>query len=149
MATYKNLTIVIWATQATLPLVEHLGQLSETMIAAHPEGVSAIHVIQNGAPLPTAEARQQLSVLTNRYSPLMACAATLIGGEGFWASAMRGIVTSIHWLERRPFKALTCSTLEEIAAWLPAPHAERTHVVIGQTELLQVLSSVRGRVTRS
>ena len=149
MAMYQNLSVIVWDTQATIPLVEHLEALSTQISRAHSEGISAIHVILDGAPMPTPEARQRLGALALRYAEELACIATVIAGDGFWASAMRGLITSLQWLERRPFKARTFATIDEVASWLPPLHAERTGIQIDPAQLLHVMASVRARITRS
>jgi hypothetical protein len=146
MAAYKNVSIVAWATQATLPLVERLESLGAHMASSYLEGHSTVHIILRDTPPPDAEARAKLLSLTQENAHKLACNVAVIDSGGFWASAMRGLITSFHWLKSRRFKSRTCATIEEVAAWLPAPHLEMTSVPLEQAELLAVLRSIRQRV---
>jgi hypothetical protein len=146
ITSWKNVVIVIWATQATMQLAAHLERTSTGFIGKHPEGISAVHVVVNGTPLPDAETRAELNRLTDKYAKDLACFGTVIEGSGFWASAMQSFVTGLHWVSRRPFKSRIGSSLVEIAGWLPAPHAERTGVKFTAAELVRVLTDARARV---
>jgi hypothetical protein len=146
LAKWKNVGIVVWGVQATLPLVAKLEVFSDALIAEHQEGISAVHVIANAAALPESATRAELDRISNKYAKNLACMATVIEGTGFWASAMHSFITSIHWVTRRPFKVRISSNLNEIAAWLPTLHWERTGVRFSTADILRVLQSIRDRV---
>jgi hypothetical protein len=144
---WKNVSIVVWGTQATIPLVKKLRETGESLIGRHPEGISAVHIIANGVPLPDSATRAELNRLTDAFAENLACIATVLEGSGFWASAMHSFVTGIQWVSsRRPFKSKIGSTLADAAGFLPTPHHERTHVRVGSTELLRVITTARERV---
>jgi hypothetical protein len=141
MGSWKNVSIVVWGTPATMPLVSELNKLSEMIIAAHPK-VSTIQMIVQGAGVPDSETRAAIDKLIESYASNMTCNAMLIEGSGFWASAMRGFLTSLQLLQRHrvPLKMKTCATVREIAAWLPAAHSS-TGVMLDADELTRVLAS--------
>ena len=143
MATWKNVAIHVWTVEATMALVGTLDRLSATFTSAHPEGISAIHIIAKNAPLPPAEIREQLAKVTQRYANRLACVCHVVEGSGFWASALHGFLTGVHWISRGPFRLHICSEIPVAARWVPAPHAEVTKVVIGIAELEEVLRTVR------
>ena len=143
---WKNVSIVVWGVQATLPRAAKLRDAGEALIARHPEGIASVQIIANGVALPDSATRAELDRLTNGFAPNLSCIATVLEGSGFWASAMRSFITSIHWVARRPFKVRIGSTLADAAAWIPAPHYERTRVRLGQAELLRALTSTRERI---
>jgi hypothetical protein len=152
MAAHKNVSIVIWATQATIEVVGKLDALAAAMrstSAASAMKTSTISVVTSRAPFPTREAREKLAEITDRHAHRLACNATLISGDGFWAGAMRGLVTSLHWFEARPFRARICATVEEVAEWLPEPHLELTSVVIDPVELAAILHILEKRAVAS
>jgi hypothetical protein len=146
IAEWKNVSIVVWGVQATLPLVARLRGAAEALIARHPEGIASVQIISNGAPLPDSATRAELDRMTDGFAKSLSCVATVLEGSGFWASAMHSFITSIHWVARRPFKVRIGSTLSDAAAWIPTPHYERTRVRVGPTELLRALTSARARV---
>jgi hypothetical protein len=146
MAAYRNVSVFVWGTQATLPLITHVEAVAEYLGANYPSGNSTVHVILKDVPPPDPEARAKLRELTERYAGKLACNAAVVAGGGFWASAMRGLITGIHWLKGRQFKSRTCGSLEEVAAWMPAPHVEVTSIWLEEAELLAALKDLRQRV---
>jgi hypothetical protein len=144
---WKNVSMVVWGTQATIPLVNKLRETGVAFIGRHPEGISAVHIIASGVPLPDSATRAELNRLTDVLAESLACIATVLEGSGFWASAMHSFVTGIQWMSsRRPFKSKIGSTLADAAGFVPIPHQERTHVRVGSTELLRALTTARERV---
>ena len=138
----ENVSIAIWATPATLEISKRLEAATFDLIRAYPQGISSVHVILDKTPLPTAEARTHLREITERYAKNVACVGTVVDGDGFWASAMRSFLTSLHWLSRRPFKAHYASSIEELAEWLPPFHAQKTGVVIQPADLTKSWSNL-------
>lgn len=147
-AVWQNVGIVIWGRQATQALVEKLEERTRADLDEFPQGISAIHIVLDGTPLPDADARVGLAELSQRYGPRYGSVLTVIEGDGFWRSAMRSFVTGLHWVGRRPFHAKICSTLEEAAQALPDPHRKRTGVAVNSADLLSALREVRDRVAR-
>ncbi len=143
MATWENVAIHVWTVAGTLPLVDALDRLSATFTSAHPEGISAIHIIAKNAPLPPSDVREALQEVTKRYALRVACVCHVVEGSGFWASALHGFLTGLHWITRGPFRLHICSDIAAAARWVPAPHAEATKVPIGVAELEEVLRTVR------
>ncbi|HEX4475239.1 MAG TPA: hypothetical protein VH142_09200 [Polyangiaceae bacterium] len=146
MGSFKNLAVVIWGTQATLPLAEQLETFSENLIRRYPEGVSLVQVIANQAPLPASATRDKLDRMTERFAPHLACVGTVVEGSGFWASAMQSFITSLHWVSRRPFKVKITSSLIELSTWLPKAHEERTRVRFTAPQFLSAAYSLRERI---
>jgi hypothetical protein len=143
MATWKNVSIHVWTVEGTMALVDALDRLTATFTAAHPEGISAIHIIAKNAPLPPADVREQLQKVTKRHASRVACVCHVVEGSGFWASALHGFLTGLHWITRGSFRLHICSDVPAAARWVPAPHAERTKVSIGVAELEEVVRAVR------
>lgn len=143
MASWKNVAIHLWTVQATIPMVDTLDRLSSTFTSAHPENISAIHIIAKNAPLPPADVREQLQKVTKRHANRVACVCHVVEGSGFWASALHGFLTGLHWLTRGPFRLHICSDIPSAARWISAQHARATNVPVGVTELEEVLRTVR------
>jgi hypothetical protein len=146
MATWKNISIVVWGTQGTVALVHQFAGLSAELARAWPGKLSTIHLIVNDAPLPAGDARAQLAALTKQYQDRLVCALTVLAGTGFWSSAMRGFITSLHWLTQPRYKALVCKTTEEGAAWLPILHTRETGVYLERVGLKRMLDELLERL---
>jgi hypothetical protein len=144
MGSWKNITIVVWGTQATVALVSELARFSDELVKLHPK-LSTVHMIINGAPMPDTETRMALESLSERYTDQIACAGTLIEGGGFWASAMRSFLTGLNLIARPRFKTKTCATTRELAGWLVPVHARETGVQIDEAELTRILDGMLSR----
>jgi hypothetical protein len=147
---WRNVSIAVWATQATIPLVNELVKLAEQLDARYAK-TSTAHLIINNAQVPTPEARVALNALTDRFQSKLVCVVTLVEATGFWASTMRSFLTGLHLLGRREFKNKIAANVHEAATWLAATHSARTNDVFDAAELERVFTwmlaqpPVRGR----
>jgi hypothetical protein len=139
VAGWRNIGFVFWGAQATLSSVRRMGAMSAALMKDHAK-ISIIQVIPDSTALPTEDAKDLLLKMTESGAPSLACLAYVMSGEGFWASAMRSYLTNVHWVRQRPFVPRILSTLEDVAAWLPSVHRERTGVDVPSEELLEILT---------
>ena len=90
------------------------------LIARYPEGTCVLSYAELNTPLPSAEARELTAELTKEFAPGIRCSVTVIGGQGFWASAVRSVVTATLVLSRNGYPVKIMSTIEEGAAYAAA-----------------------------
>ena len=146
---WRAITLGVWGVQADAALVGELDKLSLRMATKYPR-LSGVHLILNNTPLPRPEARAAFNALTERYANQLAGVATMLEGGGFWASALRGFITSLHVIGGRRFKFKTHGSIREVAEWLAPIHSADTGDPIDPVELENVLAwmldqpSVRG-----
>lgn len=131
--------ITCWSQRATGPAIAKVTQLREQMDREHPEGVSVVYLIANDAGLPTPEARAGVKELMARFSNKRACLAILVQGEGFWASAMRAVITGVRILVPLKFPMQIFNDVNELVGWLPERHERQTGVRVAPNELGAVL----------
>jgi hypothetical protein len=136
---WKNVFIGIWESQATMPAVDRMLRATIGLNDLCPMGRSTIHVVAEGAKLPTTEVRAHFSSVLKKNAENLACVAVVVVGTGFWTSALRSFVTSLRWLAPRSFAFRMNGTVEEVAKWLPAEHAQRTGVELDRKRLVQVI----------
>ena len=136
---WKNLTIVTWLVSPDAAAVERLARVGEARIQEQTTGLTDVHLVLGKISFPDAATREALITESRKAVPHVTTVAVALGGEGFWASAMRSFITGIHVLlpGRVPLKLF--SGLEELARWLPEVHAERTGVAISAAQLSAVL----------
>ena len=142
---WKNIAIHLWTAAASTAMVMKLDELSPPFANAHPRGVSSIHIITQGTPLPERNVRDALRNLANKYAKNIACVCHVVEGAGFWAGALHGFLTGLHFGPRDPFELHICTTLAMAARWVPAPHLRRTGVFVATNELETALKAVRSR----
>jgi hypothetical protein len=140
---HHNVLFAFWTAQGTGQLIDAFRRAVGAFVPLHPEGFSSVHVVANGLPLATSEARDALAALMKQYAGNLACAGTVLEGTGFWASATRGVIVSLQLLAPNTFAVRTCASVAELVAWIPKPHALRTGVVLQANELEQAIAQAR------
>jgi hypothetical protein len=105
---------------------------------------SSVQMINDRVQLPDADTRDVLVQLMRDSAPRTACVSIIIDGRGFWASAVRGFVTSLGVLAPRSFDIHAHTSSAEVIAWLPAEHHKRTGVTIVPEQLEQLLLVGKG-----
>jgi hypothetical protein len=140
---WENLTIILWATNATGPAVERLAKATWQAIDACPQGISAVHIVANGAALPTAEARAAFVQVIADVGDHLACAAVVLEGSGFWAATLRSVITGIRMLSPGKFPMKFHESIEEVPRWLPKEHFKLTGTRISAQALSNALTEAR------
>jgi hypothetical protein len=134
--------IVSWNDQADLPAVRDLSEISDQLLAVYPN-VSAIHLAASDIGLPPSEVRNALLDMMARYGPHTACLAIVLEGSGFWASAMRSVITGMRMLAPRAFSMRIHEDVDAVCEWLPLEHHRRTGVNLDREELRLALQRAR------
>jgi hypothetical protein len=138
---WKNVLIAIWKGQATAARVERLKRAIEVMSEHTPGYRSNVHVILEGAALPTAEARASLVALMKRNRDALAAVVIVVSGTGFWSSALRSAMTGLRVLAPTSFGFQVAATIDHVVNWLPAVHERSCGVKLDPEELGDVLRS--------
>lgn len=141
---WKNLIVTLWyaaATPESLPVFE---RGCKRVCAEHPEGFSSVHLmVPGGTQMPSAQVRAELARILRDCVPQVAAASIVIPGTGFWASALRSMVTALTLLLPREFELKICGELGEVAQWLAPRHTAATPVSLEPAEILQALTLAR------
>jgi hypothetical protein len=122
IAVWQDISICIWGRSATLSLVLELERVRERISSQYPK-TSSIHVLVNDAALPSPDARKKLEEITVKSEGRLIGVATVVTGSGFRVSALRGFLTSMHWLQHRPYSALVSASILEAVNWLAPLHS--------------------------
>ncbi|HMI82768.1 MAG TPA: hypothetical protein VK550_01680 [Polyangiaceae bacterium] len=134
--------MVRWESAADISAVERLAKVS-TDLAAEQLQIrrSTVHIIADGAGLPTPAARAGFIDLMKQHAGRLACVAIVVGGTGFLASAMRSLMTGMRLLSPRSFNYRLHGSIDEVVKWLPAEHLARTGEQIDPRRLARVLAA--------
>jgi hypothetical protein len=134
---WQNLRIVHWVGQAIGPAVDVVA-LSMDRSQDYPQ-YSWVHLIRDKLALPDADARAGLVHMMTVRSNELACVAVVVGGAGFWASAMRNAVIGLRIFASHKFELRLHGTSDDVVKWLPAAHQRRTQVELPADTLGQLL----------
>jgi hypothetical protein len=134
---WQNLRIVSWVAQAVGPAVDELA-LAMDRSRDFPQ-CSWVHLIRDKLSLPDAAARSGFVRLMTDRSSEIACVAVVVGGTGFWASAMRNAVIGLRVFASRKFELRLHGTADEVVLWLPSAHQRQTRVELPANSLREWL----------
>jgi hypothetical protein len=137
---WKNITVAVWWAQPDPTTVARLSRLTEQRRKQHSAGMSNIHLVKGNIALPDAETRHALVQLMRELGPYLAASAVVVGGDGFWASTMRSVITGMRVLTPHSYEMRLHSNIAEVVAWLPTVHARRTGVTVEPDALRAVLA---------
>lgn len=127
VGTLDDIVLVVWTKQPRLEQVLELRRVMDDLAYKLERG-SSVHVLYNRPELPEKRVRDEMARVTKDYGDRTIASVLVLNGEGFWASAMRGLATSLHFLgsKRSHFKFRVCATVEQAAIWLAPVHNERS-----------------------
>lgn len=138
---WANVSISRWVGPGTVAAVERLARVGDELRAQYPSGLSSVHLIAENAGMPTAEAREGLVKLMNRKADRVGCIGIVVGGSGFWASAIRSLITGMRAVSSRAYEMKLVGSVGEIVAWLPTQHMKRTEIALDPAELTRALTA--------
>jgi hypothetical protein len=139
MASWRNVLMVAWGTASTLSHVDELRKLM-TRVAAQHTKIAVVHITFGAMPLPDKEVRAAFSALGQDFGGKLEHTAVLVGEAGFWASAVRSVLTS--FLPTRAFKFNVCGSLAETSRWLGQGHHVAPDQLVDAAELQAALEWV-------
>jgi hypothetical protein len=138
---WANVTLTHWVSRGTVSAVECVARVGSALREQYPMGTSAVHLIREGAGLPTPEVREGLMKLMNDKVERRGCVGIVVGGTGFWASAVRGLITGLRSASSREYPLKLAGSIDEIVSWLPEPHFKRTGTALDPADLARALQA--------
>lgn len=90
----------------------------EAMTASHPKGFASLTwVLESAGFSMGADARAAATEVTRAFAHVNVAEATVIEGSGFFAAAVRAVITGLHAMARTNSVKGTFGDLREAAAW--------------------------------
>lgn len=154
MAYWRNVIVVAWLGPGTLSLIDEQRKLMSLVTLKHAR-ISLVHITFGSFPLPNKEARAGFAALAKDFDARLDHTAVLVGETGFWASAVRSVMTSFLLNKQGAPKLNLLGTVAETARWLAAGHYVSPGELVDAAELqralewvldLPELRDVRGKV---
>jgi hypothetical protein len=147
---WKNVAITLWFGPATVESLPVYEQGCKRFCEKYPGGVSSVHImVPGGSSMPTAEARAELSRIIRSFGHHTVGVGVIIPGSGFWASALRSMVTALAMLAPRGFGLQIFGDHETLSEWLAPLHSARTSVPVQPAELRWALDAALRSGTRA
>jgi hypothetical protein len=110
--------IVIYVDTPTLDGLRLSHRQHLSLMAERSEPTSLLSVISAGLPLPPSSVRKLGAQLLAEVQSRISCMATVVEGSGFWASAIRSVLTGIQLVVRSPKPNRAFATIDDAAAYI-------------------------------
>jgi hypothetical protein len=117
VAQWCNVLITHWSDTPTVPPLEVCQKASFELASRFPPGIVVFNVITSNITLPSAEVRKKSSEVLATTGGHVRCTATIILGEGFWASAARAMLAGITLMSRQRHPHKVFGSIADAAAW--------------------------------
>ncbi|MCB9659467.1 MAG: hypothetical protein H6726_17615 [Sandaracinaceae bacterium] len=114
---YANVHLCVYRGELTLSGLETANDHHRALMARHPRTL-VLGLAQHNLPLPSAEVRQRGAHLIDENGSHVLAAAMVLAGTGFWASAVRSVMTASFALARQPYPSKAFATGVEAGEWL-------------------------------
>lgn len=137
-----NVTVTAWFGRLDLTAAQMLGRVTEDVIRRlGGQRGSSVHLVDAEIGFPDALTREQLAQISRSSAEQMGCVCVVLDGQGFWVSAFRGVLTSLHALAPKAFDIHASASTAEVVSWLPKEHLKRTGATIRPEALQRLLET--------
>jgi hypothetical protein len=127
--TWHHLVIVVWKRETTVRALMSIGALVRALAKERGTQVGLLSIVEDGAPLPSAEARKVTA--EQLHGAPINLSAMAFEGQGFRAAAVRGAITGIGLLARTPYPHRTFGTVKDAAVWIEKEtHGDQTRAMM-------------------
>jgi hypothetical protein len=125
VATIDDCLLVMLAGTMTIPVVNAIEQgFSE--ISRRERMIGYLSVIQLSVHAIEDETRSRLTAVVKRYSKQISGAALVCEGTGFRATAIRSVITAVHFASRAEHPLKVFDSLRPALSWLKNRHKNET-----------------------
>ena len=138
-ATWQHLMIVVWRGLTTVDGVREGQRVFDALTKKWPDGVLLLTIVEDGAPMPDASARDALGRLLKSGVGKTKKSAVVYEGDGFRAAAVRSVVTGLSVFSKLPFPHKIFAKVSDAAGFLAT---EAGHGMTG-TQLVTIVRDVR------
>lgn len=113
---FANVHLCIYRGELTLEALEAANQHHRSLMERHPR-TFVLGVARPNLPLPGADVRQRGARLIEENRAHVEAAALIVDGAGFWASAVRSVMTASFALARQPYPSKCFATGLDAGTW--------------------------------
>ncbi len=137
---WRNVLLTHWRAPVSMEGLDACDEASFDLAERYAK-VMVLNVIQYGLEIPPSEVRKRATAVLAKTADHVAAVATVLPGEGFWASAARAAVATMTLLSRARHPHKVFGTTDEAARFV------HPHVLPEHTPLFH-LQKALGRLTR-
>ena len=138
VATWRDVVMWVGSGEAN---EQEIGRLHDTLNSITPTGgkMGLLLWLPHRAAAPTGPGRARAARLFRDVGPNLTAFAVITEGGGFWASAIRSIITGLNLATRNSFAFKAFPSLDLAAPWL----MEKLEMPAQRTEFVQVATELQ------
>ncbi|TPV95453.1 MAG: hypothetical protein B7733_09875 [Myxococcales bacterium FL481] len=145
LATYKNLSIVIWRLNTQPNACRALHRQTNRLADKFPDGVGLLTVVERSAPMPSTESRKLIASFFAGSTRIKASAVAM-EGSGFRASAVRSVVAGLTMMAKQPFPHKVFATLAVGLHWLVPELNANARCDLAESDVQRMMKQLRQHV---
>jgi hypothetical protein len=88
------------------------------LIASGAASTGVLTIADENVPIPGSDVRQASSRMMSELSPHLLAGATVVSGDGFWASASRSFLTAVYVVAKQPCPTKAFASIADASGWL-------------------------------
>lgn len=137
-----NVALQVWHAPADESAALEIARIADQMYETYPGGISSIHWPRHGKGLPTPKVRKLLAATMKKHMEWTGEVVAVLEGDGFWAGAVRGMLTGIRMAAGKRAGLRIAASMSEVVTWLPEVHHRRTGVRISGAAILAAMDEL-------
>src|SRR5438445_187344 len=115
---FRDVLFLVWRRDTSLAASRAFDRAAHDLARVVGTQIGLLTVVEAEAPIPTSAAREALSSTMKSCSDVLIASAVTFEGEGFRASAVRGVATALSLMAKPPYPHKTFATVRDAARWL-------------------------------
>jgi hypothetical protein len=115
---WRTVHIAVYRSTPTLEDMRANSAAHAALRDRYPDRTAVLTFVERVSRMPDSDVRNHISNAQKEAAPHTRCAATVLGGEGFWVSAAHSVLTGVGLLMRPECPTKIFKNLEEAAPWV-------------------------------
>lgn len=115
---WRTVHIAVYRATPTLDDMRANSDAHAALRDRYPDRTAVLVFVERVSRMPDGDVRTHISKAQKDAAPHTLCAATVLGGEGFWVSAAHSVLVGVGLFLRPACPTRVFKELEEAAAWV-------------------------------
>jgi hypothetical protein len=146
IAVYRDVFVLVWRHDTTMEGCAAVRHDLFEMAQTRPKGLALITIVEELAPMPPAESRQELAKILTDASDHIRASAVVFEGTGFRAAAVRSVVVGLTMLARQKFPHKVFGNLPDAASWMHATWGDSLENGCSVAQLERAIVDIRAAI---
>jgi hypothetical protein len=118
VGTFRNLYVMHIHGRITMDELMASHRVHLELIQRGEPHTGVLTLADENVPIPGSDVRSASSRLMRELVPHLVAGATVVGGDGFWASAVRSFLTAVYVVAKQPCPTKAFASVQDASGWL-------------------------------